>query len=200
MTLNREIKAFDKSCVHLEGRIDHISQIEPSGEDEEFMAEAIAFRLFRIQERLIRAFFLECCVKTQSLSKKRIHSKLRCKDWETAEEILKSGNRFLDWGNPTSTRNMASLIFKNGYPVNDLLLVKQSTITDLQKIRNFIAHDSNEAHSGFIKTSKNYLRTGDPTPLSAGALLLYRKRPVDKITLKVIFEKVSDISSMIKAI
>lgn len=198
MTINQELKRFEKSCQLLEGRINGIAVIVDPSEDDEFIAEAIAFRLFRIQERLMRSFFLNCCVKTRSPSNKRIYSKLRCGDWETAEEIIKAGNNFLDWGNPTRTRNLANLIFLDGFPINDVLLTKSSIITDLQRIRNFIAHDSREAAVSFTKVARSYLKTGDPVPASAGALLLYRKRESETITLRRIFDQMTELSEVVR--
>jgi hypothetical protein len=183
----------------LGARIAELARVENPLEDEQFLAEAIAFRLYRNQERLVKAYFLNCCVKTRTPSKSKIVSKLRCKDWGTAEEILKSGNRFLDWGNPTSIRNLANLIFKNGFPVSDIVLTKQSSLIDLQRIRNFVAHDSKEAQSSFSKAARNYLKAGDPEPNSAGELLLYRKRPSAKMTLQILFEQICDLSAMVVA-
>lgn len=200
MTINKEIKNFDKSCAHLLARVESVSRTVTPDEDDEFIAEAIAFRLFRVQERLIKNFFLDCCVKTRSPAKKPIKSKLRCKDWETAEDILKAGNRFLDWGNPQNTRNLANLIFRDGYPISDVIRTKESTLIDLQRIRNFIAHDSKEAQSGFIKTSKNYINIGDAEPTSAGQLLLYRRRASEKSTLSKIHEKISELSEIIRLV
>jgi hypothetical protein len=199
LTLNREIKKFDKSCAHLGARIITLSSVQNPLEDEQFLAEAIAFRLYRNQERLIRTFFLDCCVKTQTPSKNSIKSKLRCKDWDTAEEILKAGNRFLDWGNPTTTRNLANVIFKDGFPISDIMLSKHSALVDLQRIRNFVAHDSREAQVSFSKTARNHLRTGDQEPISAGELLLYRKRPSENMTLQILFNQIGVLSQMVVA-
>ena len=199
LTLNKEMKRFDRSCSHLGTRIAALASVEYPREDEQFLAEAIAFRLYRNQERLVRTFFLNCCVKTQTPSRNKIVSKLRCKDWDTAEDILKAGNRFLDWGNPATTRSLASLIFKDGFPISDIILTKQNILVDLQRIRNFVAHDSKEAQAGFSKVAKNYLKAGDLEPLSAGELLLYRKRPVEKMTLQILFEQIAGLSAMVAA-
>ena len=183
----------------MRARIAALASVPDPLEDEQFLAEAIAFRLFRNQERLVRTFFLDCCVKTRTPSKNKIVSKLRCKNWETAEEILKAGNRFLDWGNSATTRALANLIFKDGFPVSDILLTKQSVLVDLQRIRNFVAHDSREAQVNFLKASTNYLRTGDPEPTTAGELLLYRRRQSDKMTLQIIFDHIVELSRMVTA-
>ncbi len=200
MTLNKELKNFDASCAHLLERIDSVSKSENPSVDDEFIAEAIAFRMFRNQERLIRNFFLDCCVKTRSPAKKPIKSKLRCKDWETAEEILKAGNKFLDWGNANSTRNLANLVFLNGYPINDLITIKQSFLIDLARIRNFVAHDSKEAHAGFSKSARNYLKTGEHVPSTAGKLLLHRRRPTEHIAIRRLFDEIAQLSGIVRAL
>lgn len=200
MGLRTELKEFDKSCDHLNGLVESLEELSSPTEDDLFVAEAVAFKLFRIQERLVREYFLSCCVETRSISNKPIRSKLRCKDGHTAEEILKAGNRFLDWGNPALVRNLANQILDNGYPVADVLITKQSVIYDLQRIRNYIAHDSKEAANGFQKVIGNYVRKGDPDPESAGELLLYRRRPTEEITLGILISRIKEISQLARSV
>tara|TARA_R100001369_G_scaffold62499_1_gene89464 strand:- start:2087 stop:2362 length:276 start_codon:yes stop_codon:yes gene_type:complete len=90
-------------------------------------------------------------------------------------------------------------MFKDGFPISDIVLTKQNVLVDLQRIRNFVAHDSAEAQSSFSKASRNYLKTGDPEPVSAGELLLYRKRPAAKMTLQILFEHIAELSRMVSA-
>ncbi|MGI4818419.1 MAG: hypothetical protein ACRYFE_07855 [Janthinobacterium lividum] len=99
MDLEAELEKFDADN-HLIKRMVSEAKIEPSYIDSRsmFLAEALVFKTYRTIERLIRAFFLNSCASEKTMSGNDIQSKLRCTDWSTAEDILKSGNKFLDWG------------------------------------------------------------------------------------------------------
>lgn len=164
-----------------------------------FLAEAACFRLYRIYEKLIRASFLYFCVEKTSLCGVPVHSKLICPDCNTAEEILKSSNRFLDWGNVETTRNLSNLVFESGFPLVDFVSPIESSLKDLQRFRNFVAHDSKEAAVGFKKARANYVKLGDVQPETVGALALYRKTPRADITLKILHRNVTVLPGIIRS-
>jgi len=163
---------------------------------EMFVAEAVAFRMFRNYERLLRAVFLDSCTRETTISGRVIKSKLKCADWETAEDILKSGNRFLDWGNIETTKRNASLIFDGGFPVTDLVAPIYTDLFYLQRIRNFIAHDSPEAIRGFDKIKRNHLPAGRIMPTIAGEFLISRRRTSEAQIVKKIWKKVSALEAI----
>lgn len=187
-----ENKNFLKSIVNDLATFDERSATA----NEKFLAEAVAFRLFRIYERFIRAVFLDSCTRDTTISGNPITSKLKCADWNTAEEILKSGNRFLEWGNIENTKRNASLIFEHGFPISDLLAPIYSTLYDLQRIRNFIAHDSAEATRGFNKVKTNYLPIARVSSLTAGDFLISRRRPSEAQVVKKIWKKVAALETI----
>ena len=196
MNISDETNYFDSSNAFLGQKISELAHVDASSitEDEIFLAEAIAFRIFRACERFTRAIFLHSCTTDKTANGKEIVSKLHCEDWTSAENILKAGNRFLDWGNPTATLQLAKLVFAEGFPIRDVLSPIHSTLVDILRVRNFIAHDSQEALSGFSKVSRNYLSAGSPTPEVAGRLLLSRKDLKDTQVLRKLFCRVSAIS------
>lgn len=197
-----EIARFDEEFSLLLGFIDDLARLDEGDFEGKhfFLAEAVVFRMFRVVERLSRAAFLECCVVERSLNGIEIVSKLRCPDHDMAEEILKSGNRFLDWGDVVAVQKVAGLVFENGFPIRDFLSPVHSQLVDLKRFRNFVAHDSKEAREGFLKSRHQYLRVGDVAPESVGKLSVYRKSARDDITLKILHNKVSSLSSIIKAL
>jgi hypothetical protein len=73
-------------------------------------------------------------------------------------------------------------------------------IIDLQRIRNYIAHDSVEAESSFEKVIRNYLNPSINPPLTAGELLLSRRNPSEKRVIKKIHEKISNLSKTYKSL
>ena len=198
MRIQDEIALYESHIEFLEGRIVELAKIdaEDATENHLFLAEAIAFRIYRGYERFSRALFLHCCTARETLAGAVINSKLQCEDWDTAEEILKAGNRFLDWGKPETTKRLSDLIFHKGFPINDVIGPIHSTLIDLQRVRNYIAHDSVEAQREFRKVTLNYIPTGSAEPERAGLLLLTRKRKREAQAIRKIFNKISALSSI----
>ncbi|HTR15698.1 MAG TPA: hypothetical protein VMI52_01525, partial [Acetobacteraceae bacterium] len=114
--------------------------------------------------------------------------------------ILKSGNRFLDWGNVDSVKQLANLVFHQGFPIVDMLSPVLSTLKDLQRFRNFVAHDSREAADGYRSSRGQYVRVGDASPETVGELALYRRNSKSSITIKIIHGKVSQLGFILKAL
>ncbi len=202
MTLDEEITLFDEQCALIADFISQLARLEPAQHSEQnlFLAEAVMFRLYRIYERLVRAAFLNFCVLNETLTGRAVVSKLKCSDFDTAENILKAGNKFLDWGNVVSVQKLSSLVFESGFPISDLLSPIHSDLIDLQRFRNFVAHDSREAEGAFKTARKRYVRVGDPEPESVGRLALYRKNPRADITLSVIYGKVSGLTGILRSL
>jgi len=200
LDLSEEIETFDDTCRHLKLRVRAVSGLDSSSVDAQFIAEAICFKLFRVQERLTRSFFLHCCTAPETLAGKKIKAKLVCPDFDVAEAILKGQGRFIEWGKVEEIKKLSNLIFEKGYPVSDFLVPNSQIMSDLHKIRNYIAHDSKEARSKFVGVAKSYIRVEDEVPEQAGVLLLYRKRPSDSNFLTKIFGKVRQFSRQIESL
>lgn len=200
MRIEEELSHFVQGINFLKPMIIDLAKVDENTatSKDKFFAEAVAFRLFRNYERLLRAVFLDSCSRDTTLSGQPITSKLKCPDWETAEEILKSGNRFLDWGNIENTKRNASLIFNNGFPVSDLVAPVYSNLFDLQRVRNFIAHDSAEAIRGLEKIKPNYLPAGRAMPSTAGEFLISRRRASEAQVVKKLWKKVAALETIFK--
>lgn len=202
MIIEDEIAHFDEQALLLSGFISNLAAVphEDASQNHLFLAEAVMFRLFRIYERLSRAAFLFHCVSDHTLAGNLVNSKLKCQDTETAEAILKAGNKFLDWGNVESTKKIANLVFEGGYPINEFLSPIHGDLIDLQRFRNFIAHDSAEAEMGFKKSRDQYVRIGDTKPETVGSLSLYRRSARADIVLRLVHSKVTGLSGILRAI
>jgi len=205
LTLPDELTAFSDEIAFLESFKASVYRMDFSDPQQwqtsKFLAEALLFRLYRAQERLVRAIFLDTCVSHKSFLGNDVDSRLSCSDWGTAEGILKaSGANFLNWGNPQQTTMRASLIFDDGFPITDMIAPLHSTLVDLQRIRNFVAHDSEEAASQFRKAASNYLSGGTSALTSAGDLLLSRRRARDAYVLSQLISKVGKLDATYKAL
>lgn len=202
MTIEQEIDNFEKNAALLLEFIQSLAIVDKADYDLQhyFLAEAVTFRLFRIYEKLVRVSFLNYCVINTTFNGNTVNAKLGCPDWDTAENILKSGNKFLDWGNVASVQKLADLVFEHGFPIKDLLMPNYSTLVDLQRFRNFVAHDSKEAADGFKKARANYVRKGDTNPETVGQLSLYRKKSLADITIMTLHQRVSELSGILKVL
>lgn len=202
MTLEAELNRFDSEFALLEAFIEDLAHVDLGAATREqlFLAEAVIFKSYRLYERLSRHTFLYYCVEATTLSGAAVNSKLKCASSATAESILKAGNKFLDWGNVDSTRKLANLVFDEGFPVVELLSPVASTLTDLQRFRNFVAHDSEEAASAFRKSRTQYVRTGTDVPETVGELALYRRTARNDPVLKILHQKTSSLSVILRAL
>jgi hypothetical protein len=202
LTLEDEIFAFETQESLLRGFINDLAKIDTADLDDKhhFLAEAVTFRLYRIYERLMRSAFLNYCVASRTIAGNDVISKLKCDDWQTAESILKSGNKFLDWGNVDSVQKMADFIFINGFRIRDMVAPIYSDLKDLQRFRNFVAHDSIEASNGFKKARTQYIKVGGLVPETVGELALYRKNMRSDISLKLLHKKVSGLSAILRSL
>lgn len=202
MTLEAELDRFDSEFALLDTFIEDLARVDLGAATREqlFLAEAVIFKSYRLYERLSRHTFLYYCVQTTTLSGAEVNSKLKCTDSAIAESILKAGNKFLDWGNVDSTRKLANLVFDQGFPVVDLLSPVASTLTDLQRFRNFVAHDSEEAANAFRKSRTQYVRVGTEAPETVGELALYRRTARQDPVLKMLHQKTRNLSVIIRAL
>ena len=196
MIISEEISRFNFDMLFLGQQVSLLNSADSFNASNEqlFFVEAIAFKLFRASERMIRAIFLESCVNEITPFGTVVVSKLRCPNHEVAESILKGRNAFLDWGNTKSVSELSTLIFENGFPVSDIFLTLNSALVDLQRIRNYIAHDSKEAVTGFEKAVPNYVHPQVIPFATAGALLLSRRAVADMQVVKIIHQKISQLS------
>lgn len=200
--LNDELQRFDAECVLLRGFSDRLATVDFSDatRDQKFLAEAVIFKLYRLYESLIRSTFLFYCVNQKTLCGADVVSKLRCPDMATADAILKTGKNYLDWGNVDNTRKMANLVFENGFPIVDMVSPVASRLTDLQRFRNFVAHDSNDAANGFRKSRTQYLKIGDVPPDTVGDLALYKKGARQDPVLRIMEQTVSSLSTIVRSL
>lgn len=198
MKIVDEIRKFDLEMAFIGVEIAQLDGVEAinAGKSQVYAAEALGFRLFRTTERFVRAVFLDSCTIDRTPAGRSIDSKIRANDHKRVEEILKAGKPFLDWGNIKSTRALAELVFENGFPITDLFNPINSSLVDLQKIRNYIAHDSDEAKVSFESVLLNYLPQSPNPPQSAGELLLSRRAARSSKVASLLHGKLDQLSTI----
>lgn len=154
-----------------------------------FLTEAIFFRAFRTYERIIRDIFLLYCLEKRPLSDTKVVSYLKPKNFLHAEELLKSSMRFLDWADPDNVIDRAETYLIEGFPIKLPLSTNRIDLHDFRKIRNHIAHDSNESLNGYKDELRKYFGT-IPLLLPAPGeyLLLPERNDTSKYKLIAFFE------------
>jgi hypothetical protein len=76
-----------------------------------------------------------------------------------AEELIKSSMRFLDWSNPSDLIERSETYLKDGYPIKDAISINLEKLRDLKRVRNHIAHMSQESLSEYRKVLKKHFGT-----------------------------------------
>jgi ABC-type cobalamin transport system ATPase subunit len=95
--------------------------------------------------------------------------------------VTKAGYKFLSWAKPQETRATADNYIENGWPISDMINAKSQELSDCERIRNRIAHNSLEAVMNFNAVQRNLLRTERLFPISPGQFLRIRNARLKKL-------------------
>ena len=136
------------------------------------LTEAIFFAGFRAYENFMRDIFLLYCMEKQPRSGTRVNSYLKPKDFEHAEQLIKSSMRFLDWSTPTQVIDRAERYLKDGNPIKIPISTNLQALTGYKRIRNHIAHNSKESMDDYKTVLRNHYGTIPTTIPSPGEYLL----------------------------
>ena len=137
-----------------------------------FLTDSIFLRAFRAYEKAVRDIFLLYCLDKRSDFEKKASSYLKPKDFWHAETLIKSDQRFLDWGNPDKVIQRAETYLKDGYPIKLPLSSNREALLDLKRIRNHIAHDSKESLDDYKSVLRKHYRTAPLSLPCPGEFLL----------------------------
>lgn len=166
---------------------------ETDDQDADALVEAIFLRTFSAYEADLERLFLHYVTGGQSLNNKASTSYLNLTDEEQARRLVRGANRFLTWSKPASTRATAETYLHEGWPIANILAAKAQDLSDCEKIRNRIAHQSSEAASDFGAVQRNLLLTERLFDLSPGQLLRMRFRGRRKLTVQHYAETVREV-------
>ncbi|MDY4591927.1 MAG: hypothetical protein SO434_00795 [Eubacteriales bacterium] len=70
-------------------------------------------------------------------------------DEEHADELIKGAAQYLDWSNKEQVVNMAERVFQDGEPYKTIISGINSTLQNIKKLRNNIAHNSRKSNREF---------------------------------------------------
>ena len=94
------------------------------------------------------------------------------KNYLHAIDLMKSSMPFLDWAKPDSVINRSELYLKDGQPVKSIYTANRIVLASMHKIRNHIAHNSNESLNSYKKILRTNLLTLPVSIPSVGEYLL----------------------------
>jgi len=113
------------------------------------MTESIFHRAFSKLEDFFEQTFLMYCRGKPTASNRPVISYLRPIDTAHARNMMKSSMRFLEWNNSENLIDRSDLYLDNGNPFRVSITSKRVMLDNARKIRNAIAHRSDEADRQF---------------------------------------------------
>lgn len=160
------------------------------------LTEALFFAAFRSYEQFLRNIFLLYCCGHQTKRKKLVKTFLNSRSIEHAEILVKSSMPFLDWSSPDNLIDRSEIYLKDGYPIKLSISTNLGRLRELKRIRNHIAHMSNESLSEYKKVVKNHFSTLPlKIPRPGEFLLLTSRRNSSTYYLRDYFQVIEDVAN-----
>lgn len=140
------------------------------------MFEGIFLRAFTSFENCLEELFLHYCSGGVALGGFTPNSRLsNCTEGDV-RAILKMNARFIDWSSPQTVRDRSDLFLRDGEPIRSGIDARSHILTDIEKLRNMIAHDSVEAANAYVEVQRNVFLTERLFKMTPGQLLRTRRR------------------------
>jgi hypothetical protein len=166
--------------------------IESDDHRSDAYAEALFLRAFTAYEADVEKLFLHYVTGGVSLQGVPANSYLRINDESLARKLTKGGYKFLSWAKPQEIRTTAENYIENGWPISGMMNAKAQDLTDCERVRNRIAHNSAEARFKYNNVQKNLLKTERLFPISPGQLLRIRNSKLKKLHINHYVDVMTD--------
>lgn len=157
------------------------SNAESSNHQADAYAEALFLRAFTAYENDIEKLFLHYVTGGASLKGLKAKSYLRVTDETLARKLTRAGWKYLSWSKPQHIRATAENYIENGWPVSDMMSANSQELSDCERVRNRIAHNSIESRLKFNAVQRNFLGTERLFPITPGQLLRIRSTKLKKL-------------------
>ncbi len=130
-------------------------------------------------ERSLEGMFLHYAAGAKSAGGYSAPSRIVNSDDAHIRLMVKADSQYIDWSSATAVRERAKRYFTGGEPFLTELSLQSELLSQVQKVRNRIAHDSAEALSGFKDVERARFQTERTFAMRPGQLLRVRtkKRP-----------------------
>lgn len=178
----KAIVARHEATMEFVGEIDAASpNAESSNHQADAYAEALFLRAFTAYESDIEKLFLHYVTGGASLKGVKAKSYLRVTDETLARKLIRAGWKFLSWSKPEHIRDTVKNYIENGWPISDMMIAKSQELSDCERVRNRIAHNSVESRTDFKVVQRNLLRTERLFSITPGQLLRIRSARLKKL-------------------
>lgn len=157
--------------------------IESNDHSADVFVEALFLRAFTAYENDLEKLFLHYVTGGMTLQGMKANSFLSITDEQHARKLTKAGFKFLSWAKPQETRGTADNYLENGWPISEMMNAKSQDLSDCERIRNRIAHNSYEAIINFNVAQRNVLQTERLFPISPGQFLRIRYKRQNKLLI-----------------
>lgn len=168
-----------------------IEELDPAPIDEQSAdyrsdayAEAIFLRAFTAYEIDVERMFLHYVTGGASMQGRQANTYLSIRDESHARRLTKGGYKFLSWAKPSEIKTIAQTYIHNGWPLVDMMATKEQDLSDCERVRNRIAHNSLEAIQQFGIVQRNLLTTERIFDLTPGQFLRMRSTRLRKLHIK----------------
>lgn len=191
-----ELTAFRDAVAERRDRfIAIVDAIDPAPEDVESVehladayAEALFLRAFTAYENDLEKLFLHYVTGGTTLQGAVANTYLRVTDEHLARKLTRAGFKFLSWAKPQETRNTADNYLHNGWPISDMMNANSQDLSDCERVRNRIAHNSTEAVIQFNVVQRNMLQTERLFMITPGQFLRIRNKRLKSLHIAYYME------------
>lgn len=187
------ITARHASMVEAIGQIAAASDsVESIDYQSDAYAEALFLRAFTAYENDLEKLFLHYVTGGLSLDGKAASTYLKLTDEIAARRLTRAGYKFLSWAKPQDIRATADNYIENGWPISNMMNAKSQDLSDCERVRNRIAHNSIEALVNFNIVQRNLLQTERLFPITPGQFLRIRNTRLKKLHIGHYFDVMNE--------
>lgn len=138
--------------------------------------EGMFLRGFTAYEAALEKIFVHYVIGGSSTQGHQPQSRItHCTEVE-ARAILKSDGKYIDWSSVSVVRARSQRFFVGGEPFATVLGLQSDKLSEVEKIRNRIAHDSAEALASFKDVERARFSTERVFKMRPGQLLRTRRK------------------------
>lgn len=122
------------------------------------ITEGIFTRAFSSYERFLEETFLLYARGKPTMSGASVKTYLSPRSTVHAREIIKSHMNYLEWNSPNTIIKRCDIYLDEMNPLRNAMTAHANALGNMRKIRNAIAHRSNEAQEGYQSVLRAELR------------------------------------------
>lgn len=145
------------------------------------LTEAIFTRAFSRYEEFIEQVFLLYCQGRPGSSGVRVGSYIKPRNPAHAKSMVKSGMTFIEWNAPDKILSRSETYLYPENPMHLAITTNQARLQNIRRVRNAIAHASEEAETQFRKVVRSELGVMPLRAPSPGEFLLLNDTSATKL-------------------